>query len=43
MKEYYVINAFNGLIIIVTSRNRFRAMQKGRAWFGTTKLHLYAR
>lgn len=42
-KEYYVINRFSGAVQVVISRNRYRAMQKGREIFGNVALDLYAR
>ena len=43
MKEYFIVNAMSGAVQIFISRNRYDAMRKGRAWFGTSKLHIYAR
>lgn len=40
MKEYYIINRFNGGVIVVMSRNRHRAMNKGRRFFGQIALDL---
>ena len=42
-KEYYVINRFNGAVHIVVSRNRWKAMEEGRKFFGSIPLDLYAR
>ena len=43
MKKYFVVNSMSGAVQVVISRNRYEAMRIGRAWFGTNKLHLYAR
>ena len=43
LKEYYVINRFNGAVHIVMSKNRYNAMQQGRKYFGRIALDLYTR
>jgi len=40
-KKYFVVNRFDGSVTVVVSRNRFRAMQKGRMYFGQVALDLY--
>ncbi len=39
-KQYYIINPNDLGILIVMSRNRVRALRKGRKYFGTMALHL---
>ena len=39
-KQYYIINPNDLGILIVMSKNKFRALRKGRKYFGTTALHL---
>ena len=43
LKEYYVINRFNGAVQIVLSKSRYDAMKQGRKYFGKVALDLYAR
>ena len=42
MKEYYVVNRFNGAVTVVISKGRYEAMRKGREVFGPVSLDLYA-
>ena len=42
-KKYFVVNRLNGAVQVVVSKNRMRAMKRGRSIFGNVALDLYAR
>ena len=43
MKEYFVVNALNGAVQIITSKSRYKVAEKAKRIFGNAPLHIYAR
>ena len=42
-RQYYVINALNGAVQIITSKSRYKVAEKAKRIFGNAPLHIYAR
>ena len=40
MKEYMIKNMLSGLVTVVVSRNRYRAIKKGIEYFGVNQVRL---